>query len=64
MTDQEYAARLIANCSRRLSGVETAICQAIQDSSDEENIMPGVFISIEDRRAFDGLKTQFASELR
>ena len=63
MNDQDIAARLLANCSRRLSGVETAICQAIRDNPDSDAI-PGVLISVEDRRAFEGLKTQFATELR
>jgi len=63
MNDQDIAARLLANCSRRLSGIETAICQAIERAGTEDAI-PGVLISIEDRRVFDGLKTQFASELR
>lgn len=62
MTDPEYAARLLANCSRRLSGVETAICKAIEQM--EEDAIPGVLISVADRRAFDGLKTQFAAELK
>ena len=62
MTDQEYAARLLAKCSRRLSGVETAICEAFRQM--DEDAIPGVLISTEDRRAFDGLKTQFASELK
>lgn len=63
MSDQEYAARLLANCSRRLSGVETAICHAIAngasfitDNSD--------FLSTEDRKVFATLKTQFAAELK
>ena len=63
MTDQEYAATILANCSRRLSGVETAICQAIERAGTDDAI-PGVLISTEDRRVFDGLKTQFATELR
>jgi len=63
MNDQDIAARLLATCSRRLSGVETAICQAIEQAGTDDAI-PGVLISIEDRRVFDGLKTQFAAELR
>ena len=63
MTDQETATLILARCSRRLSGIETAICQAIKDDATDDAI-PGVLISTADRRLFDGLKTQFATELR
>ena len=62
MNDQDIAALLLARCSRRLSGIETAICQSVAQSSDDA--IPGVLISTADRRALEGLKTQFASELK
>jgi len=55
MNDQEIAAALIKNCSRRMSGIETAICHAVLHEME----IP----AIEDRRTFEGLKTQFASEI-
>lgn len=63
MTDQEYAKMILARCSYRMSGIETAICQAIEQSTTDD-ALPGVLISVADRRAFDGLKTQFAAELK
>ena len=63
MTDQEIATTLLEKCSRRMSGLETAICLAMEKVATDDTI-PGLFVSTEDRRAFEGLKTQFASELR
>lgn len=62
MEDTEIAALLLARCSRRMSGIETAICQAVQHHGGE-NAIPGLLISTQDRRVFEGLKTQFASDL-
>ena len=63
MNDQEIATTLLEKCSRRMSGIETAICQAIERVATDDAI-PGVLISTEDRRAFEGLKTQFAADLK
>lgn len=62
MNDQEIAAYIIHSLSFRIGGKETAICQAMERAGTDDAI-PGVLISLEDRRLFDGLKTQFAAEL-
>ena len=62
MNDQETAAFLLDSMSRRLSGKEITICLAME-AAGTADAFPGVLISTEDRRLFDGLKTQFAAEL-
>ena len=62
MSDQEIAAYFVHSLSLRMSQKEKDICQAVKLAGTEEAI-PGVLISTEDRRLFDGLKTEFAAEL-
>jgi len=62
MNDQDIATFFLESLSRRLSGKEIAICLGVEKAGTDESI-PGLFVSTEDRRLFDGLKTQFASEL-
>lgn len=62
MNDQDIAAYIIHSLAFRISAKEESICQAVKLAGTEEAI-PGVLISTEDRRLFDGLKTQFAAEL-
>jgi len=61
MSDPEIAAILRDYCSRRLSGFELALVSGIAEGIHVD--ATGAWLSVEDRRAFEGLKTQFAPEL-
>lgn len=54
MTNREIAAHLAEKCSRRLSGHEIALCSYVEHGEELHET---------DRRWFESLKTQFASEL-
>lgn len=61
MDDAETAAFLRDMLARRLSGFEFALVSAIADAVHLD--ASGNWTSADDRRAFEGLKTQFAREL-
>jgi hypothetical protein len=61
MEDTEAAAFLRDQCSRRMSGLEHAIVSGIADGIHLNE--QGQWLGVDDRRVFEGLKTQFAAEL-
>jgi hypothetical protein len=61
MEDQEIAAFLRDQCRRRLTGLEHAIVSGIADGVHLNE--KGEWRGVDDRRVFEGLKTQFAAEL-
>lgn len=61
MKDTETAAYLRDMLARRLSGFEVALVSAIADGLHLDAF--GNWTAAEDRRAFEGLKTQFAADL-
>ena len=62
MNDQELAALLLARCSRRMSGLESAIVRGIAEGIHVNEL--GQWRGVDDRRIFEGLKTQFAADLK
>jgi len=61
MSDPEIAAILRDYCSRRLSGLELALVSGIAEGVHADAF--GNWLSAEDRRVFEGLKTQFAPDI-
>ena len=61
MSDQEIAAILRDYCSRRLSGIELALVSGIAEGVHLD--AAGQWLSVQDRRVFEGLQTQFAPDL-
>ena len=62
MNDTETATYMRDMLSRRLSGFELALVSAIADGL-HLNVLGSDWTDPNDRRAFEGLKTQFAAEL-
>lgn len=62
MNDTETATYMRDMLSRRLSGFELALVSAIADGL-HLNVLGSDWTDPTDRRAFEGLKTQFAAEL-
>jgi len=61
MEDQKIAVFLRDHCSRRMSGLEHAIVSGIADGIHLNE--QGQWLGVDDRRTFEGLKTQFAADL-
>lgn len=61
MNDQEIAAYLRDQCSRRMSGYEIAVVSGIAEGVHLN--ADGQWLGVNDQRVLEGLKTQFASEL-
>ena len=62
MNDQETAALLLARCSRRISAHEDIILSDI--ASNEHLDDKGEWLRATDRHLLEGLKTQFAADLK